>query len=564
MNYFIKNSLLISSLLCTSAFSLNASAADNIFKITDFRFALNDASFGSWETGQGAQNMDPSLYGNLVTGSYQGNNSTSVLINFDFFGGPVNNYTRASNEGTDASPAGTIPGGPAPSIDLINLTADMSSWFAQWNGTDFNQGNNTNWDACIDNIIYDQLSDVATVTDNLDGTYRVNWNSCITGGTFNSQIGYWQLDLTCITCASTTLGPADTLTASQNGGATTTQTVINTVGGGNVTITSSLVGTAGVIFTWTSSDVNITDTDSNLTNGSFTFDPEGLTAGNYVFTATYQDTNTQPDDTKGTGEIVIRVVDSAVGDTGDSNGNGIQNKDDAGLANSQLQSVLGANSSTYVLETSSGSLRLGKTAFCAGTAAKLTSAELEANAGDACETTINSSDDLIKTVGIGGYYDFEVTGLTMGETVDIAIPLTASIPNSAVYRKYNTLIGWSTFTSDDNNSLSSANAISEGMCPAPSSTDYTAGLTAGHNCLRLTITDGGPNDTDNSVNGLIKDPGAIAEINSNTEPSLSGGCSISGKPASLNHHSEWLLIFAALTWLGLSRARTKQQLNNKK
>jgi len=564
MNY-IKKSLLATSLLGTSLFSINANAES--FQIDDFRFALNDASFGSWQTPQGAQDMNPSLYGTLVEGAYQGTNSTSILINFNFFGGPVHASTSLTNGGASGvfppgggtefgslSPASSISGGPQPTIDLVNLTADMSSWFAEWNGTDFNQGTNTNWTACENNPIFDQLSDVAIVTDNLDGTFRVNWNSCITGGTFNAQIGYWQLDMTCLTCAATVLGNADIFTATQGGANTKTVSKID----GNVVITSSFGATpANFLFSWSNSG-NITDADGNITDGTFTFDPSGLAIGNYIFNSTYTDNNTSPDPTKGTGEIIIRVVDSIIGDTEDSNGNGIENKDDAGLAGTQMQSVLGVSNTTYVLEVSSGTLRLGKTAFCAGTAARLTNAELTANASDSCETNSNTSDDLIKAVGIGGYYDFEVTGIASGETVDIVIPLTAAIPKSAVYRKYTVLTGWGTFISVGNDKLSSASSTSEGICPAPSSTVYTSGLTQGDNCIRLSITDGGPNDADNSANGLIKDPGAVAEINSGTKANLSSGCSLSGKPATLNNHSEWLLLFTLIAWLGLSNRARKQ------
>jgi hypothetical protein len=431
----------------------------------------------------------------------------------------------------------------------------MSSWFAEWNGTDFNQGNNTNFAACASNPYYDQLSDVATVTDNNDGTYRINWNSCITGGAFNSQVGFWQLDLLCtVGCTDTQLGVADTLTADQ-GAVTNTRTA--TIGGGDIVITSGMgVSPANVTFAWTRSDTSIIDTDGNSTDGSFTFDPNaiGLAAGNYVFTATYLDENTTPP-TKGSGEFVVRLLASTTGDVADDNDNGIENKDDAGLLATQLQAILGASSSTYIIESSAGSLRLGRTAFCAGTAARISFAELEANASKTCGTTLNTSDNKVKTVGIGGYYDFEVANLSQGETVDVVIPLTAPIPAHAVYRKYTPVVGWSTFLTQGNDKLASAASTSAGVCPSPSSTAYTPGLSAGNDCLRMSITDGGVNDGDDSANGLVKDPGAVAEIKSGTEASLPGGCSISGGPGTLSDHSEWILVAAFVTWLGFAARR---------
>jgi len=175
------------------------------FDIIDFRFALDDPTFSTWQTPQGANNMDPSLYGTLIESTYQGSNTTNTLINFDFFGGPLNVYTASSNQGSINTPAGTIAGGPAPTIDLINLTADMSSWLVSWNGTEFNSGNNSNFSSCLSGGPADNLlSSTATVTNNGNNNYTVNWNSCInTTSAKTDRIAFWQLDLVCTNCEAT-------------------------------------------------------------------------------------------------------------------------------------------------------------------------------------------------------------------------------------------------------------------------------------------------------------------------------------------------------------------------
>ena len=535
--------------------------ATHSYKITDFRFGMEDPSFNTWETSQGATPIDPSQYGTLIEGTYQGTNKTNALVNFNFFNSEVHVSTNSSNEGNINTPANSVTGGPAPTIDLNALTADMSSWFAEWNGTDFNQGNNSNFTACTDVGPPDfsaspnagLLSSVATVTDNFDGSYRINWNSCITGGSFNGQVGFWQLDVFCTTCPPTILGAADLLTASQNGGPNT-NTV--TVAGGNIVVTSGFgINPAGFTYIWKTSDGAIVDLDAN--SGTFTFNPSSLSPGNYVLTANFEDANTVPDPTRGSGEIVIRIIATASGDIADGNGNRIENKNDANLLQNQLQSELGSDKNTYVIESSAGSLRLGKTAFCANKASRITKEDINSFATGNCESAANTSDNQIKATGVGGYYDYEVTGISKGETVDIVIPLTTAIPKSAVYRKYTPINGWATFITADSNKLASAPAISDGVCPALTSDAYTPGLTKGDNCVKLSITDGGPNDADVSPNGLIKDPGGVAEINSGTQASIGSGCSIAGKPASLMNHSEWLILVTILAWFGI-KSRFRQ------
>jgi len=189
----MKKTLFPSVIALTMSIASNASASS--FEITDFRFSLQDPAFGDWQTPTGGQPINPTQYGTLVEGVYQGSNSTNELVNFTFFGIETHVYTSSMNQGSLNTPAGSILGGPAPTIDLNLLTADMSSWMVEWAGTEFNQGNNTNFGACSVNPNFSLLSSIATVTDNNNGTYAVNWNSCIEGGAFNGRIGHWQLDV---------------------------------------------------------------------------------------------------------------------------------------------------------------------------------------------------------------------------------------------------------------------------------------------------------------------------------------------------------------------------------
>lgn len=61
---------------------------------------------------------------------------------------------------------------------------------------------------------------------------------------------------------------------------------------------------------------------------------------------------------------------------------------------------------------------------------------------------------------------------------------------------------WMPFGVDADNELASAGMV-DGECPLPSSNNYTAGLTAGHQCVQVLMNDGGQNDY-NSLSGVIE------------------------------------------------------------
>ncbi|MEW5873499.1 MAG: PEP-CTERM sorting domain-containing protein [Chloroflexota bacterium] len=124
-----------------------------------------------------------SLY-NLVSGyhgagTFGGGPNAASIIDMTFFGGAVNVYTAASNLGASTTPAGSIAGGPVPTADVSgsSITMNLSSWFANYNGTDFNQGSPT----------------VVGTWNSVDNTFSAIWTSTIVGGSFNNFIGTWKI-----------------------------------------------------------------------------------------------------------------------------------------------------------------------------------------------------------------------------------------------------------------------------------------------------------------------------------------------------------------------------------
>lgn len=110
---------------------------------------------------------------------------------------------------------------------------------------------------------------------------------------------------------------------------------------------------------------------------------------------------------------------------------------------------------------------------------------------------------------VGGVYDFEVSGLNdLTRVAQVVIPLSQAIPVNAVYLKFDGE-QWVDFVENAENSIASAIKVN-GECPIAESELYQAGLIPFGQCVRLTLSDGGPNDADQMVNGIIKDPGGVA------------------------------------------------------
>jgi hypothetical protein len=137
-------------------------------------------------------------------------------------------------------------------------------------------------------------------------------------------------------------------------------------------------------------------------------------------------------------------------------------------------------------------------------------------------SSLRIADDSV--VNAGGYFDFVVADLQRaGDSVNVVIPQRAPIPLQPVYRKYDSSLNqWRTFVEDDDNRLASAPGA-EGFCPPPSSSEFRAGLNAGDWCVRLTIEDGGPNDSDGAVNAAVSDPGGVGALSNVQVSGQSGG-----------------------------------------
>ncbi|MFN3713354.1 MAG: putative Ig domain-containing protein [Alcanivoracaceae bacterium] len=110
---------------------------------------------------------------------------------------------------------------------------------------------------------------------------------------------------------------------------------------------------------------------------------------------------------------------------------------------------------------------------------------------------------------IGAIYDFEIHGLNEARrTASVVLPLVQALPAGAVWRKYHDG-EWHAFVVAGHDAVFSARSV-DGACPAIDDGLWLTGLTVGHDCVKLQLTDGGPNDADGRVNGVIRDPSGPA------------------------------------------------------
>jgi uncharacterized delta-60 repeat protein len=264
---------------------------------------------------------------------------------------------------------------------------------------------------------------------------------------------------------------------------------------------------------------------------SYNVDPSALAEGSYSMQVTATENNTEAalsvsqtvrfiveqlaDLDEETDSDADGIVDSEEGYS-DSDGDGIADYLDDDSNTTRLPSA----ENTEPMQTSPGlTMSLGSLVASQGSSsedASLTVDDLAALVGDDAADTQDNHYEATTPL-----YNFTIAGLAeQGDSVAVVIPLTAgnSLPEGAVYRKYNTTNGWFNFVEDDNNNVSSALADTSGNCPAASDASYSTGLTQGDNCIQLIIEDGGPNDADFTVNGSIEDPGAVVIENENQAP----------------------------------------------
>jgi len=267
-------------------------------------------------------------------------------------------------------------------------------------------------------------------------------------------------------------------------------------------------------YAWSNREQLLTDNDNSDT--SFSFDPSELQAGVYHLAVTVTDA----DDLAYSGydQVTLRLDLSSIAlGTEDSDHDGIPDNiegldddDNDGIPN-YLDTINECNvvpeqlgdTDNFLVEGDPGvCLRLGDTA-------------LTGNSGGTrlLEQDVNDQE----VINVGGIFDFIAYGLPIeGQQYRVVLPQIQPIPANAVYRKQRSDGTWTNFAEDSHNQLWSTQGES-GFCPPPGDEKWQAGLQQGYWCVQLVMTDGGPNDADDTANGTIVDPGGVAVLLDNNQ-----------------------------------------------
>ncbi|ARC93890.1 hypothetical protein B6A42_19545 [Vibrio coralliilyticus] len=273
----------------------------------------------------------------------------------------------------------------------------------------------------------------------------------------------------------------------------------------------SASSTAGYSFVWSQTDVDL-EPSEGLNSETLSFDPQGHVGSHELSVVVTDPVGTTVTISR---EISIRstlptlsALTDSDGDGnddlsegfGDSNGNGIPDYLDSISSSSQIYS----DSVHHLAYTETGLL------FVLGDVPYVNGQDFIGVSMDNIVDHYNLSEQQDGDYQYpSGLFDFEVQQLRLAASAQIVLRLSSAIPANAIYRKYIESKGWFTFVEDANNALASAASVSDD-CPAPGNVSFKSGLNQGDDCIQLTIEDGGPNDADGKVNGIVSDPGGIA------------------------------------------------------
>jgi len=262
-------------------------------------------------------------------------------------------------------------------------------------------------------------------------------------------------------------------------------------------------------YNWTNTELLLTDIDnSDLT---FSFDPSQLNTRIYQLNLALIEVSTQ--ETIVTKQVTVKLKQNAENlgssDT-DSDGipdnvEGLSDSDNDGIAD-YLDSIGECNILPSRLDSTNRFLIEGEGAGCL----RLGDKAIDGNITGALVE--NGAVDDIDALNTGGVYDFIIEGLSPTEqSYKIVFPQLTPIPTNALYRKQTVSGDWQNFVLTSQDKVFSA-AGDYGYCPPPGAEVWELGLNAGYWCVQVQISDGGPNDIDQSVNGTIVDPSGVAVI----------------------------------------------------
>ena len=259
---------------------------------------------------------------------------------------------------------------------------------------------------------------------------------------------------------------------------------------------------------WSQSDNNLVPLEGSESL-TFSFDPTGLVAGPYLVSADVSDDGIS-DQVYNVSKVIHITDDSA---DPDLDQDGVPDEFDEVAADHVISIDASESDLVAVAERGTKLAAGGAATSNAVKGVKVTEAMITSGGEDGGEAPLNGEDTSFDYGS--GLYDLEMQQLPEpGQSVRIVIPTGAAIPANGTFRIYTEVQSWEDFATDENNAVSSAQGTSR-SCPEVGSESYSSGLNEGNYCIELMVEDGGANDADGEVNGVIDILGGVGEPVSN-------------------------------------------------
>ncbi|OIR23800.1 cadherin repeat domain-containing protein [Bathymodiolus thermophilus thioautotrophic gill symbiont] len=255
--------------------------------------------------------------------------------------------------------------------------------------------------------------------------------------------------------------------------------------GGTVTVS---VTTSAESYVWRSELANM-ESNSGTT---FVFDPSSLDIGTKTIKL-----KVTAGDLSSTRVLQLQLVASYPNDRVDVNSNGIADDKEARYSGHEFELLAGTNKKITSLANTR--ILLGAMGKDSGL---LTLEQMK----EYIQNNEALTDKSMDTLTTGDIYDYVVEGLsTAGTSAEVIIELTTATSKNAKLRKYSLVNGWSDFVVDNNNTIQSKTSTT---C---TDRNWQTGLITGATCLKLTIKDGGENDTDGEQTGNTGNANGVVE-----------------------------------------------------
>lgn len=294
--------------------------------------------------------------------------------------------------------------------------------------------------------------------------------------------------------------PRLTLVAEQAG--VKTRAFITDQGLARVTLQAENVDLTEYVISWEGTDSELIDVNGDSV--IFEFDPSILAAGSYYLKVGVLNVD-EANLTDLTGAVAVADLKVNVLDVGtidqlqvDNDNDGIPDEDELNPVEYMLSSI---NDGVKMIVPYGMSVSLGDDAMVVGKS----SPEMTPD-----EFTSSYSGLIHDSEFVNRILSFNIRDLPLhGMQVPVVVKLNEVLDEFSSYYKLKNG-AWVVFDQSNGDDVQSTTSV-EGVCPDPGK-KYSNGLRKGHDCIKLLITDGGPNDDDGVVNGIIKDPGGIGAV----------------------------------------------------